>query len=200
MNASTQWVRYMRRYSLDQPSFQPYSRRAPKFFQHKDSIFSMDARRSHTCSDVFLRRSSRLPYNRAGGRGCCEKYRRRREMVASSRRQRVGISISPSSPTDPPIDSVDAQWMTAKKDWEELKRKHKARERSAKEDAEPTRAASDGGEAPPEGTYDKNMDAMRCILYLHGGTIAAHPILMVSSDTNINFRWLLLRERGSRAV
>ncbi|KAH6914019.1 lipase/esterase [Coprinopsis sp. MPI-PUGE-AT-0042] len=56
------------------------------------------------------------------------------------------------------IAGVDAQWIVAKKDWREAKRRHKQR-----------------GEAYPasnpneEGTYVKDMDAMRCILYLHGG-------------------------------
>jgi hypothetical protein len=54
--------------------------------------------------------------------------------------------------------SVDAQWIVAKKDWREAKRRHKQR-----------------GEAYPasnqneEAAYVKDMDAMRCILYLHGG-------------------------------
>ena len=86
------------------------------------------------------------------------------------------------APLTPPVGRVDAQWMTAKKDWQELKRKHKTTQRSAKENSESMRS-TDEGENAPEGTYDKNMDAMRCILYLHGGKITARPTLMVSTAT-----------------
>ncbi|TFK23134.1 alpha/beta-hydrolase [Coprinopsis marcescibilis] len=54
------------------------------------------------------------------------------------------------------INGVDAQWIAARKDWQEAKRRHKQKG--------DTYSASD--EDLP---YNKDMDAMRCILYLHGG-------------------------------
>ncbi|EAU91257.2 lipase/esterase [Coprinopsis cinerea okayama7 len=54
------------------------------------------------------------------------------------------------------IDGVDAQWIAAKKDWREAKRRFKQR-------------GEKYSTANEEGTYAKDMDAMRCILYLHGG-------------------------------
>ncbi|KAF9071674.1 hypothetical protein BDP27DRAFT_1418782 [Rhodocollybia butyracea] len=57
------------------------------------------------------------------------------------------------------IDGVDAQWITAKKDWQEAKRRYKEREKTR---AEPLDQAEDA-------TYDEDMDTMRCILYAHGG-------------------------------
>jgi len=69
--------------------------------------------------------------------------------------------------------SIDAQWITAKKDWREAKRRHKMR-------ATPSDSVSRGAHPNPEAqgdpsksdindAYEKNMDEMRCILYLHGG-------------------------------
>ncbi|KAG7449721.1 alpha/beta-hydrolase [Guyanagaster necrorhizus] len=60
------------------------------------------------------------------------------------------------------ISGVDCQWITAKKDWREAKRRYKMQQKT-KSDVDPVQET---GEAT---TYDKDMDEMRCILYLHGG-------------------------------
>lgn len=63
--------------------------------------------------------------------------------------------------------SVDAQWITAKKDWEESKRRHKLQRQKGL--AEPPSDGSEAGQTKNEAVYDKDMDASRCIIYLHGG-------------------------------
>lgn len=62
---------------------------------------------------------------------------------------------------------VDAQWITAKKDWQDAKRRHKMQERYRESSVEPPVDPPVG--LNDSGTYDKEMDAMRCILYSHGG-------------------------------
>jgi len=61
--------------------------------------------------------------------------------------------------------SVDAQWITAKKDWLEAKKKYKMQNPKPI----PSFEGSEEKRFENEGTYEKDMDAMRCILYLHGG-------------------------------
>jgi hypothetical protein len=58
--------------------------------------------------------------------------------------------------------------MTMKKDLQEAKKRHKKQARTGDDSSTPS---------PPEtkddsnGVYENGMDAMRCILYLHGGTL-----------------------------
>ncbi|ESK97263.1 putative lipase esterase from carbohydrate esterase family ce10 [Moniliophthora roreri MCA 2997] len=59
------------------------------------------------------------------------------------------------------INGVDAQWITAKKDWQEAKRRYKMQDKSA--------AKENLQRSEDSNTYDKDMDEMRCILYSHGG-------------------------------
>jgi hypothetical protein len=59
---------------------------------------------------------------------------------------------------------VDAQWITAKKDWKESKRRHKLHRFTDFSSAGP-----ETGQEKNEAAYDKDMDATRCILYFHGG-------------------------------
>ena len=57
------------------------------------------------------------------------------------------------------FSSIDGEWIVAKKDWQEVKKKQKARGVSV-----------DGGiPAGPSTEYKPEMDQMRCILYAHGG-------------------------------
>ena len=71
--------------------------------------------------------------------------------------------------------SVDAEWIAAKKDWEENERKYKAheKERSSMTDSRKDSMSTDGSQSGvgegPSTTYDQSMDEMRCILYAHGG-------------------------------
>ena len=62
--------------------------------------------------------------------------------------------------------SVDAQWITAKKDWKESKRRHKLQRPKGFTDF--SSAGPEAGQAKNE-AYDRDMDATRCILYFHGG-------------------------------
>lgn len=66
------------------------------------------------------------------------------------------------------INGVDGQWITARKDWKEAKRQHKMRKGQTHESQshDSTPLAESGKD---QGLYEKNMDTMRCILYLHGG-------------------------------
>ncbi|KAJ6497643.1 hypothetical protein C8R45DRAFT_983709 [Mycena sanguinolenta] len=61
------------------------------------------------------------------------------------------------------LPGVDAQWITAKKDWQEAKRRYKMQNKSKT----PAQAPVDP-EADSE-AYEEHMDEMRCILYCHGG-------------------------------
>ncbi|KAJ6593444.1 hypothetical protein B0H19DRAFT_1090334 [Mycena capillaripes] len=61
------------------------------------------------------------------------------------------------------ISGVDAQWITAKKDWQEAKRRYKMQNKSQTVAEAPVDPAADS--AP----YEEHMDEMRCILYAHGG-------------------------------
>lgn len=61
-------------------------------------------------------------------------------------------------------DSVDAQWITARKDWQEAKRRHKEKQRGKQSPDPPSDATAESA------TYEQDMDEMRCILYSHGGT------------------------------
>ncbi|KAH9944756.1 lipase/ esterase [Amylocystis lapponica] len=64
------------------------------------------------------------------------------------------------------VQGIDAEWITARKDWEEAKRKHKAQQREARKGRAREPAAAP--EEPPA-TYEPEMDEMRCILFVHGG-------------------------------
>ncbi|KAG6813290.1 hypothetical protein H0H92_012445 [Tricholoma furcatifolium] len=68
------------------------------------------------------------------------------------------------------ISGVDAQWITAKKDWESAKRRQKMNEK-AKETEQPDKDPEElqGEKSADNGCYEKHMDEMRCILYCHGG-------------------------------
>ncbi|KAF8911524.1 hypothetical protein CPB84DRAFT_926690 [Gymnopilus junonius] len=65
------------------------------------------------------------------------------------------------------VNGVDAQWIAARKDWQEAKRRHKKQQEQKNINSKDTSAEDLQDKA--ECVYEKNMDAMRCILYLHGG-------------------------------
>ena len=67
---------------------------------------------------------------------------------------------------------MDAEWIVAKKDWQEAKKKQKARGMSS--DGAPVDNGSTQQELPPQ--YQPEMDQMRCILYAHGGTYPMHVV------------------------
>ncbi|CCL99228.1 uncharacterized protein FIBRA_01243 [Fibroporia radiculosa] len=68
------------------------------------------------------------------------------------------------------IRGIDAEWLTAKKDWAEAKRRRKAqqKEKGKAKDAHKAATSDDLGQEMPA-VYDPEMDKMRCILYAHGG-------------------------------
>ena len=62
---------------------------------------------------------------------------------------------------------IEAQWITAKKDWREAKKRYKAqRKAEANGTQQPNHTVNSQEESF---TYEEAMDDMRCILYLHGG-------------------------------
>lgn len=71
--------------------------------------------------------------------------------------------------------SLDAEWITAKKDWEQAKRRHKAHEREksghSHKKGQHARATTDGSDQEIPAVYEPEMDKMRCILFAHGGRI-----------------------------
>ena len=76
-------------------------------------------------------------------------------------------TYSPRVIVDMIFPRIEAQWITAKKDWREAKKRHKMQH-----NAEPNVSTAPIREnTPPEESqgYEKAMDQMRCILYLHGG-------------------------------
>lgn len=67
---------------------------------------------------------------------------------------------------------IDAQWITAKKDWREAKRRHKMRRSQMPNsmlDPQSSEQPSETSTGGSDDTYEKYMDEMRCILYIHGG-------------------------------
>jgi hypothetical protein len=78
-----------------------------------------------------------------------------------------------------PRRRVDSQWIVAKKDWREAKKRHKEQERrkasgtSNDQNSPGTPDDSDGVEPETDdhesNKYHQDMDEMRCILYFHGG-------------------------------
>lgn len=74
------------------------------------------------------------------------------------------------------IPGIDAEWMTARKDWQEAKKRNKSSQ--SKNNTSTTTSlphnsdtAADAQPSTPDSsnTYHQEMDEMRCILYTHGG-------------------------------
>lgn len=63
------------------------------------------------------------------------------------------------------VNGVDGQWIVAKKDWREAKQRDKQRAELHIPPSKPSTTSS----TDEDSTYNKEMDAMRCILFLHGG-------------------------------
>ena len=61
------------------------------------------------------------------------------------------------------VHSIDGEWIVAKKDWQEVKRRQKSRAMSM-----------DDAPQGPAPEYKPEMDQMRCILYAHGGMLWKH--------------------------
>ncbi|RXW24937.1 hypothetical protein EST38_g897 [Candolleomyces aberdarensis] len=65
------------------------------------------------------------------------------------------------------VNGVDGQWIVARKDWKEAQRRHKRCDPAQSPPRENGTATPQAVEE--EATYNEDMDAMRCILFLHGG-------------------------------
>ena len=96
--------------------------------------------------------------------------------MAGSWSKRVGrcMHISPNFESLNKVCRVDAEWIVAKKDWEEAKKRQKSqdKQRTASLGKNGRKSASAPTVTTPEeeeGSYDADMDEMRCILYTHGG-------------------------------
>lgn len=80
--------------------------------------------------------------------------------------------------------SVDAQWITAKKDWQEAKRRHKMHEKARASDAMPSGNEKSTDNGVDSGKYEKDMDEMRCILYSHGGELCCCSRIILPQISN----------------
>ncbi|KAF8918226.1 hypothetical protein CPB85DRAFT_1283128 [Mucidula mucida] len=77
------------------------------------------------------------------------------------------------------INGVEGEWITARKDWQEAKRRYKMQKQSDRP-APKTEPAH----------YEEDMDDMRCILYLHGGeySIQRHARKINGRVFAVNYR------------
>lgn len=86
-----------------------------------------------------------------------------------------------------------------KNDWQEAKKRHKMQQDKARMGVDaPTISASESEQRSrpdSDNAYDKDMDAMRCILYLHGGTVVTPDFANSFSCLLFVFRRLLLWKR-----
>ena len=81
-----------------------------------------------------------------------------------------------------------------KNDWREAKKRHKMQQNQVQMGVDsPTTLPSKSEQGNSNNAYDKDMDAMRCILYLHGGTVIA-PLIHNSFLCHFCFRRLLFRK------
>jgi hypothetical protein len=152
-------------------------------------------------SHRFLRRSSRISHQGIWRRGRDEEGRWRNQVVAGSRRQRVRAIIGHAVLTlnFHAFDRVDAEWISAKKDWQDAQKRAKEGQGpvAAPKDHRPERpepgdpilndivlepllklegeaghpsvASNSKGASTDSASYQPEMDEMRCILYAHGG-------------------------------
>ncbi|KAH7883288.1 hypothetical protein F5I97DRAFT_1903823 [Phlebopus sp. FC_14] len=68
------------------------------------------------------------------------------------------------------LSGIDAEWITARKDWQEAKKRRKEYERKKTGlNTSPPTVNSSEGLPETSGAYDEDMDQLRCILYAHGG-------------------------------
>ncbi|KAK7691766.1 hypothetical protein QCA50_005167 [Cerrena zonata] len=69
------------------------------------------------------------------------------------------------------VKGVDAEWMAAKKDWDDAEKRFKAheRQRSSTSDSQRSPPPEQGVHSDASAHYQPEMDEMRCILYAHGG-------------------------------
>lgn len=105
--------------------------------------------------------------------------------MASTWSQGVKISapVNQESFTHSSLSSIDAEWITARKDYQEAKKRSKAKHKENSNTEIPT---SESDTLTPSGLvasssnesniYNEEMDEMRCILYAHGGVLPLFKI------------------------
>lgn len=139
----------------------------------------MGSRRKGPRTNVVLRRGRGDRDSSSGWRRDDQAACRGDEVVAGTRGKGVS-TLAPAScclPTNlcTVQSSVDAEWIAAKKDWQEAKRKFKAQEKGGKTENGRARATAESSQSgvredtPPH--YQPEMDDMPCILYTHGGKV-----------------------------
>lgn len=67
---------------------------------------------------------------------------------------------------------IAGEWVTAKKDWEEAKKRRKAFQKKKTGDNSSSQGVADSmpsSISEPSSIYDDDADDLRCILYAHGG-------------------------------
>lgn len=103
----------------------------------------------------------------------------------------------------PNLSRVDAEWMAAKKDWDNAEKRFRAheRQRSSTSDSQRTSSLEGGVHPDASGDYQPEMDEMRCILYAHGGNPSLGSIPNANTVLICHvIRRLLLWEYRSRKV
>ena len=96
------------------------------------------------------------------------------------------------------VNSIDAQWIVAKKDWKEAKKKYKEQEKHKDMKKECKSEAVDLDQLEL-GTYQQDMDEMCCILYTHGDMFNPVDILDVSKF-HLQNRWILFQKCWSGEI
>ena len=95
---------------------------------------------------------------------------------------------------------IDSQWIVAKKDWREAKKRSKEQDKKDNETSNKQKGskmpygadyAGNDSDDTESGTYQQDMDEMRCILYSHGGTTSCSRHCI--TDLKVS-RWLLFRQ------
>ena len=128
----------------------------------------MDARNACPRSYVQLRRCRNIP-DRGLRRGRKDKGSRWwYQMVAGPRSQRVRSPVTMKTRFGiSHQSSVDAQWIVARKDYQQALKRRKRVEKAEKERKEHSNEDN-------EDVYSPEMDELRCILYFHGGRFPSY--------------------------
>lgn len=67
---------------------------------------------------------------------------------------------------------IAGEWMTARKDWEEAKKRQKGSQKKKAGNSDSSQDAVDtlpSSTSEPSNVRDEDVDDLRCILYAHGG-------------------------------
>lgn len=84
------------------------------------------------------------------------------------------------------VEGVDAQWIATKRDWNDAKKRYDEKIDTPADQSDPT----------ANGSYNENLDEMRCILYFHGGACT----ILRARNVLTWLRWLFLRQCRPRTI